>query len=595
MMEMLVLELLLNNDRDVVIARQRSRQIAQMLGFAPQDQTRIATAVSEVSRNAHRYAGHGRLEFRIAGNAAPQSLLITVSDRGPGIPDLDRVLEGRYRSGTGMGMGLMGARRLMDRCDVETSPLGTRVLLGKPLPPGEPLVDAQALAALVARLAARPVNGAFDEVLQQNRELSRALGEMRHQHDDLLRLTGELEDTNRGVVALYAELGQTADHLRRADEMKSRFLSNMSHEFRTPLSSIRALSRLLLGRADGPLTQEQEAQVGYISKGAEDLAELVDDLLDLAKIETGKVEVLPAEFQVADLFSALRGMLRPLLVADSVELVFEDAAHLPALYTDEAKVSQILRNFISNALKFTRLGEIRIRAAVGADDASMIEFSVRDTGIGIAQDHQELIFEEFTQIHNDMQRGVKGTGLGLPLCRKLAELLGGRIALESQAGRGSTFTACLPMRIHASRAVAAAQSGSGAGTIDPARLPVLIVEDDLPELMLYERYLRDTIYQGVAATSLREAHDVLARMAPRAIILDILLPGEDAWSWLARFKSGGLAPGIPVIIASCVEDQHKGLALGADAYFVKPLERQDLLATLNSLVLAKAVPGGPAQ
>ncbi|MDB5806516.1 MAG: histidine kinase [Betaproteobacteria bacterium] len=588
-MDLHILTLHLNGEQDVVLARQRARQIAQMTGFAPQDQTRIATAVSEIARNAFRYGAGGSVEFAIAGLEPPQLLLVTVIDQGGGIADLQSVLEGRYRSSTGMGMGLIGSRRLMDQCDIDTSPRGTRVVLKKLLPEGAPPVTAAILVAMGARLAAKPIHGTFDEVLQQNRELLRALGEMRQQHDELLRLTNELEDTNRGVVALYAELDETANHLRRADEMKSRFLSNMSHEFRTPLSSIRALAKLLLSHVDGPLTPDQETQVGFINKGAEDLAALVDDLLDLAKIETGKVEVLPAEFTVADLFSALRGMLRPLLVTDTVELVFDEALHLPQLYTDEAKVSQILRNFISNALKFTKLGEIRVTAALAADDPLLIEFTVSDTGIGIAQDHQDLIFEEFTQIQSDMQKSVKGTGLGLPLCKKLAELLGGSIALHSEPGRGSVFTARLPLRFAqpADHGRPEAAVAAPATVVDPLRLPILIVEDEPPTRLLYENYLRGTIYQSVAASSLREAREVLARMAPRAIVLDILLPGEDAWNWLARFKSEIKQKHIPVIVATRVEDARKGLALGADAYFVKPLEREDLIATLNSLVLAQ--------
>lgn len=587
MQEMRVLELVLGSEQDVVLARQRGRQIAQMLGLSTQDQTRVATAVSEIARNAFRYAGHGKVEFSITGEAAPQLLIITISDHGSGIANLDDVLEGRYRSTTGMGMGLIGSRRLVDQCDIQTGAGGTRVVLKKLLPASEAPVNRAALVAMVARLAAKPLHGTVDEVQQQNRELLRALSDMRQQHDELLRLTNELEDTNRGVVALYAELDQTANHLRRADEMKSRFLSNMSHEFRTPLSSIRALSGLLLSGVDGPLGEEQRTQVGFIRKGAEDLSSLVDDLLDLAKIETGKVQVLPAEFQVGELFSALRGMLRPLLVTDTVDLVFEEAGQLPMLCTDEGKVSQILRNFISNALKFTKLGEIRVKAALAEGDSSMVEFSVSDTGIGIAAEHQELIFEEFTQVQNEMQRSVKGTGLGLPLCRKLAELLGGSVALRSEPGTGSTFMARIPLRYSLREPEVGAVLPRAEVSVDPGRLPVLIVEDEPPEQLLYERYLRDTIYQGVAARSLREARDVLSRMAPRAIILDILLPGEDAWNWLARFKSETAQRDIPVIVASRVEDQRKGLALGADAYFVKPLEREDLLATLNSLVLTQ--------
>ncbi len=241
----------------------------------------------------------------------------------------------------------------------------------------------------------------------------------------MTRLNRELEDTNRGVVALYAELDERADHLRRADEVKTRFLSNMTHEFRTPLNSIQALTRLLLDRVDGELTTEQERQVHFIRKAAESLSELVNDLLDLAKVAAGKVVVRPAEFEVSDLFGALRGMLRPLLLGASVNLVFEEPETLPPLRTDEAKVSQILRNFISNAPKFTERGEVRVSARLEPGGASVL-FSVADTGIGIAPEDQATLFQEFAQIENPLQRKVKGTGLGLPLSKKLAELLGDR-------------------------------------------------------------------------------------------------------------------------------------------------------------------------
>ncbi len=180
---------------------------------------------------------------------------------------------------------------------------------------------------IVQELTSRPPVGPNEELQQQNQELLRALSDLREaRQDELQRLNRELEDTNRGVVALYAELDEKADHLRRADDMKSKFLSNMSHEFRTPLNSIRALSRLLIDRTDGELNEEQAKQVGFIAKAADDLTELVNDLLDLAKIEAGKTEVRPVEFSVANLFSALRGMLRPLLVSEEVRLVFEDGA-----------------------------------------------------------------------------------------------------------------------------------------------------------------------------------------------------------------------------------------------------------------------------
>ena len=178
---------------------------------------------------------------------------------------------------------------------------------------------------------------------EQNRELIQALEDIRKREEESRELTRELGDTNRGVVALYAELDERNEQLRKASELKTRFLSNMSHEFRTPLNSILALSRLLLDRIDGDLAPEQERQVGYIRRSAEALLEMVNDMLDLAKVEAGKVDVRPIPFTVPDLFGALRGALKPLLTNPSVELVFEAAKECPELYTDEAKVSQILR------------------------------------------------------------------------------------------------------------------------------------------------------------------------------------------------------------------------------------------------------------
>jgi signal transduction histidine kinase len=275
--------------------------------------------------------------------------------------------------------------------------------------------------------------------LRQNEE------RLRKRQDELERLNRELEDINRGMVTLYAELDEKAKELRHADEMKTRFLSNISHEFRTPLNSIFALSSLLIDRVDGELTAEQEKQVGFIRKAADSLLEMVNDLLDLAKVRAGKIEVHVVEFDAVNLFSALRGMLRSLLVNEAVTLVFEDPEGLPTLYTDEGKVSQILRNFITNALKFTELGEVRVTARYD-EDSGAVTFSVSDTGVGIAREDQERIFEEFIQLASGAQSPFKGTGLGLPLCRKLAELLGGRIDLESEVGVGSKFSLTLPAR-----------------------------------------------------------------------------------------------------------------------------------------------------
>ena len=265
-------------------------------------------------------------------------------------------------------------------------------------------------------------------------------------------LQAELDETNRGVLALFAELDTQAQQLRQATELKSRFLAYMSHEFRTPISSIRSLTRLLLDRVDGPLTDEQEKQINFIRTTSEEFADMVNDLLDLAKVEAGRIDVSPGWFELVDLFAALRGMFKPVLVNPEVQLIFEEPQGIAQLFTDDAKLSQILRNYISNALKFTAQGEVRVSAVTAPCDSGVpgeeeITFSVTDTGIGIAPEFHDAIFQDFTQIGSPIQKRLRGTGLGLSLSKRLAELLGGRVGLRSEPGVGSVFSVTLPLRL----------------------------------------------------------------------------------------------------------------------------------------------------
>jgi signal transduction histidine kinase len=261
---------------------------------------------------------------------------------------------------------------------------------------------------------------------------------------DIAALREELEETNKGVVALYAELDDKAAQLRDANELKSRFLSSMSHEYRTPLTSMTSISGILLSRLDGPLTSEQQKQVEFIRGSARELTEMVNDLLDLAKVEAGRITISPEWFEMVDLFAALRGMFKPIVTSTAVSLVFDEPEGEIKLYTDDKKLSQILRNFISNALKFTQQGEVRVSARLL--DADTVEFAVTDTGIGIAPEHLQALFADFVQLDVPLQRRLRGTGLGLSLARKFAELLGGRVGVESELGKGSRFWVTLPAR-----------------------------------------------------------------------------------------------------------------------------------------------------
>jgi len=537
-----ILTVAIGHEPDVVIARRRARQIAKLLKFPDQDGTRIATAVSEIARNAYAYGGGGKVEFLIDEGAQP-AFVIQIADQGRGIADLETILSGRYRSSTGMGLGIVGARRLMDVFQMRSAPSqGTTVVLRKYLPGDAPAVTPKSLAALAEQLTREPQD-LYGEIRQQNQELLKTLEDLRHREEDLSRLNRELEDTNRGVVALYAELDQRAEQLRHADQMKSRFLSHMSHEFRTPLNSIIGLTRLLLKREAVGQSEEAIREINFIQQSAQSLTEMVDDLLDLAKTESGKLVVNPTEFEIDTVFSALRGMMRPLAQSDAVELIFDPPASIPPLNSDETMISQILRNLLSNALKFTERGEVRASAEYSAD-RDMVYFSVRDTGIGIPPHHQQQVFEEFAQIDNPLQRRVKGTGLGLPLCKRLAELLGGSIHFESQLGVGSRFTAVIPRRY------GMVEDHAPAATLPskPERTLLLIDDEDVSRYLL--RQLLVGSYRIVEASSGPEGIEQASKLHPDIIFLDLNMPGMSGFEVLARLKAQPGVNEIPVVVVT---------------------------------------------
>ena len=408
---------------------------------------------------------------------------------------------------------------------------------------------------------------AYHEIVDLNRQLARK------------KL--ELEEAHRGVLALHAELEQQADRLRSSNEVKSRLVAGVSHEFRTPLHSILGLSRLLLAGADGPLTTEQRTQVDFIRNSAEELSTMINDMLDLSKLDAGSAPIRSEHFELAEFMSALRGTMAPLVPEHGrVEMVFDPAPDVP-LEQDQGKLGQIVRNLVSNALKFTERGVVRIGSKVDEDALVVV---VQDTGIGIAAEDQARVFEEFTQIEGPLQRG--GTGLGLPLARKLAQLLGGRLELTSWVGVGSTFTLTIPLE-HPELGKFR-QLEVAASTRDPDRAPVLVVEDDRSAVFVYERYLSMAGFQVLPARTTAAARDVLKRVRPSAILLDVMLDGEDTWSFLAELKRSPDTHDIPVLVCTVMNRESRARALGADEFWLKPVDQDKLLRKLQTL----AVPGG---
>ncbi len=427
----------IHDEPGVLLARQQARTIAEALGFPARDRHAIASAVTHAACEAVRHAGGAHLEFVLElGEETAPALLIRVVDRTS--PDSDPMPT--------HPRDFEPANRWMDRFDVDDSDgKPTKVSMAKQLPGRSLPLDASLPARISNQLLEFHPISAVAELLDQDLALFRSFDETQGHERDCLLVRTERDELQKAVQALQAELGERSNWLRTANDHKTRFLSRVSHELRTPLASILGLARLLLDRADGELTVEQERQVSFILRAAHDLMGLINDLLDLARIEAGREQLHLSRVEAADCFAILKRMFSPLVPSSSaVALVFEEPVGLPTLWTDEGKLIQVLRNFLSNALKFTEHGEIRVKASPGPDES--VVFAVIDTGLGIAAEDLERVFEEFAQIDGPHQLPGEGTGLGLPMARKLARVLGGQVAVWSDPGLGSTFTATIPIR-----------------------------------------------------------------------------------------------------------------------------------------------------
>jgi len=568
---LLVVEL--RGDIDVVRARQRARQIAELLGLDAHDQTRVSAAVSELARNAFQHAHGGTVRYLVEAEPAPR-LVVKIVDKGPGIADVRAVLEGRADALGRSGLGLVGARRLVDDVTIESvRGEGTTVTCYKALPRGFELTKA-ALDRVTTELVRGTDESPLEELRRQNQELLRAIEALRTRDDQMQLLNRELDETNRGVMTLYAELEDKADSIRRSAEVKVRFFSHMNHEVRTPINAILGLSEILLdGTIASPLP-EQEKPLALIRKSAQQLSQLVDDLLDYAKLEAGKMIVRAEPFSLSDVFAGLRGMFRPLHTREEVALVVDDVDHVPILRTDEGKVSQILRNFVSNALKFTDKGEVRVTASYDAEHDEVIA-CVIDTGLGIAPQHRQLLFSDFTQIDNDRQKRVKGTGLGLSLSRSLAELLGGTVSCESELGKGSTFSVRIP-RLYVAKA--------GSGEEHPPSAVVVYCDHPQQATDVYRVTADDRDLDVAVVRDPVVASRLVERLRPSVLVWDAARLDSAAWDYLASLSE--LRPRPHVMVVSAPENEDRARGLGARDFAPQPVSREWLFARLRALTTA---------
>jgi len=399
--------------------------------------------------------------------------------------------------------------------------------------------------------------------------------------DKVLERTRELEKTNRDLAA--------------ANQMKARFISNMSHELRTPLNSILGFSEILLDKTFGDLNEKQMRHVSNISTSGKHLLALVNNILDLAKIEAGKIELFYEDFGVSDAVSEVVMVMNSLAVKKSIKIRSEISPEIQNFYADKVKFKQVLYNLVSNAIKFTpEGGEMGVRAGIVKNKDSMIPWalegqsllkvSVWDKGIGIKEEDTYRIFEEFEQADASTSRDYEGTGLGLSLTRKLVELHGGQVELRSVYGEGSEFVFYLPMA-HAERKQPALEELEPSQAIFPwlredAPL-VLVVEDDIPTSEILTIHLTKAGYKVVHAYDGIEAIAKARELKPFVITLDIMLPKKDGWEVLQSLKTDPETSSIPVIIHSIIDNKDLAYTLGASDYLLKPIDKTILLGKLQ--------------
>jgi signal transduction histidine kinase/CheY-like chemotaxis protein len=416
-------------------------------------------------------------------------------------------------------------------------------------------------------------------ITTQRNQIAARNAELLRVNTELLRINAELSESNQGILALHRELQEKSDQTREENEIKTRLVANLSHELRTPLHSILGLTQLLSSGLDGCLAPEQEKQVRFIRASAEELLALINDVLDLSRLDAGHAQVRLDRFSLGELVASLRGVLRPLVpVGAPFELVIEDPPGPVELETDQTKLSQIIRNLVSNAIKFTERGEVRVRFAAHDE---RLEIEVSDTGIGIAEGDLEKIFEEYGQIESHLQRRLKGTGLGLPLSKRLVERLGGTLRVTSRVGDGSTFTVDLPLRHDEAREMQELLDRSRRKPPDAAS--ILVVEDDRQTLFLYEKYLVLAGFHVMPARSVEDALALMRAHRPAAIVLDVMLEGDSSWGFLAQLKSDPATHDIPVLVVTVTNREAKARALGADEFWLKPVDQQRLLRKLKEL------------
>jgi signal transduction histidine kinase/DNA-binding response OmpR family regulator len=379
------------------------------------------------------------------------------------------------------------------------------------------------------------------------------------------------------------ELQTANQELARANKLKSEFLANVSHELRTPLSAIIGFSQILLDGIDGPLNEEQQQDIQQVNRSGQSLLNLINQILDLSKIEAGKMELTPERLELPGLVNSVLESIRPLAQQKGLRIETRIPSTLPAVEADPVRLKQILINLLSNAVKFTDRGHIEVFAQ---PSGRMVRIAVKDTGIGVSTESQKVIFEEFVQGDGSSTRRHGGTGLGLSIVRKLVEMHGGAITVVSEPGQGSTFMFTLPAWA-AAPAAALPQPKARPAQRPNQGLPgnvILVVDDDASVRQLIARHLEQEGWKTVQASNAADAVQLARESRPVLMTLDVMMPDASGWWVLEKLREDPETAGLPVLVVTIVEDQRLVFALGASDYLAKPYDRNALVEKVHHLL-----------